>query len=204
MRVLILVFLLISTGAVAQSKQDSLLIVDGSAIIQEMKLMWNYDQAVREYIQYQTFDKHKTDSIEALPAPVKERILDSLKLTKSYSNKVWDNYIIPFDHLHTKRMIEIIKKYGFPSNSRIEKLLNYKMEFHTYMILLHSPKEYAQELIALVTTEHKNGNFPNKCLYGHLLWHLNGRSDMKYFLENGYVFEKQPDGQTTLVPKNCE
>ena len=204
MRKYILFILLIYSCSVnAQPGKDSLLIKNGSELVEEMSLMWNYDQAIREYTQYQTFNKHITDSIELLDIEKQKQLVDSLRLSKANTDKVWNIYITPADNLHTKRMIEIIKTYGFPSAKRIRELTNLKLDFQPYILLMHSPSNYWEDLKLLVELERKEGNI-NKCEYGYLLWHLNGRKDMKYFLENGYVLEEQPDGKKKMTAKNCE
>gem|GEM_PF-914980 len=199
-----IIFIFSFGNSLAQSPKDSLLISDGRTVIEELTMMWNYDQALREYAQYQTFDKHVIDSIERLDAGSRKRVTDSLSWSKVSSDRLWATYITPMDHVHTKRMIELIRKYGFPSVERFQKLLGARLKFHPYMLLLHAPKEYWNELKLLVEEERKAGNFPDRCSYGHLLWSLNGRSNLKYFLENGYVFVKNPDGSQTMTAKNCD
>ena len=100
-------------------------------------------------------------------------------------------------------MIGILKQYGFPSTSRIKRITGISMGFHPYMLLVHSPKRYREELKVLISTERSVGNL-SRCEYGYLMWHLNGRNDFRYFLENGYVMQKQADGSEKLVAKDCD
>lgn len=202
-KIILLILLTVSIKVEAQPNKDSLLIANGAELIQEMRMMWNYDQAVREYISYQSFDKHFTDSIELLNDTIRERLVDSIRLSATNSKKVWDNYITPADNLHAKRMIEIIKTYGFPSKKRVETLTNIKLDYQPYILLMHTSKVYWDELKVLIEAERKNGNIPNQCEYGYMLWHLNGRNNINYFLENGFVMEDH-NGSKRFIPKHCD
>jgi hypothetical protein len=190
-------------GANAQPLKDSLLAKDGAELVQEMRMMWNCDQATRKYVHYQTFDSHLIDSIEKLDGDVQKHIVDSMGLSPSNMELAWKNYITPIDSIHTIRMIGILKQYGFPSTSRIKRITGISMGFHPYMLLVHSPKRYREELKVLISTERSVGNL-SRCEYGYLMWHLNGRNDFRYFLENGYVMQKQADGSEKLVAKDCD
>ena len=178
--------LLISSLSVfAQTDKDALFKADIDEIVEKLEFMYGYDQTLREYIYYKSFDKCKTDSIEATNNQNKRLISSSLELT------IWKLYINPMDSIHTKELISITKKYGFPSTKRIKKY--YKKgfvnpEFNPAVIFIHSPKIYWEELKVLMKSELDEGRV-DRCTYGFMLWHLNGRHDWKNLLDNGYIME---------------
>lgn len=128
---------------------------------------------------------------------------DSLKLSKESRSKIWENFLGPLDSLKANRMIEIIEKYGFPSEKRLEKFSDQEIDFSARTILVHTPFTFKDKLIPIIEKEYRAGNLKNQCEYGYLLWHLNGRSDFKYMLENGYEMKKKADGTFELT-HNCE
>lgn len=150
--------------------------------------MYDYDQALRKYPMYKTFDIHFIDSIEKLPvADIEKFKEENQMLSDSLDMLIHLNYIQPFDKTHTQRLIEITKKYGFPSVKRLNAYLQSKIkgEFNPIILLLHSPKQFWEELIQLMTNEYKLGTI-DRCLYGYIMWHFHGRKDMSFLLNNGY------------------
>lgn len=127
---------------------------------------------------------------------------ESLKLSKEARSNIWDNFLYPLDSLKAERMIEIIQKYGFPSEKRLRKYSDQKLDFSARTILVHTPFSFKERMIPIIEREYKAGNIKNQCEYGYLLWHLNGRSDFKYMLENGYEMRKKTDGTFELT-HNC-
>lgn len=80
-------------------------------------------------------------------------------------NNVFQSYI---DSVNTKRVIEIIKVYGYPNAERLKKKVN------ASIILMHAPEFYFPELKKILEVENKLGNIP-KYEYEILKWHLSGR-----------------------------
>ena len=187
----LLIFTLLSNLVYSQTDKDSLLNIDINILVEEMEFMYGYDQTMREYIQYKSFDKSETNRIENLADSLREVEINKRKLESvSLEITIREKYINSFDALHTERMIEIIKKYGFPSKERIKK--HYKKdfidpEFDPLILLIHSPKKYWEELKVLMLIEYKKGII-NQCIYGYSLWHFNGRKSFQPMLENGWKF----------------
>ena len=178
----------ITFPSVAQQNKDSLLKKDVQFIFEELKFMYDYDQALRKYPMYRTFDAHFIDSIEKLPQAEIEKFKEEHQmLSDSLDMFIHLNYIQPFDKTHTQRLIEITKKYGFPSVKRLNANLPQKIkgEFNPIILLLHSPKQYWEELIPLMTKEYKLGTI-DRCSYGYIMWHFHGRKDISFLLNNGY------------------
>lgn len=178
----------IAFPSVAQQNKDSLLKQDVKFIFEELKFMYDYDQALRKYPMYKTFDAHFIDSIEKLPVADIEKFKEEHQmLSDSLDMFIHLNYIQPFDKIHTQRLIEITKKYGFPTVKRLNANLPIKIkgEFNPIILLLHSPKQYWEVLIPLMTNEYKLGKI-DRCSYGYIMWHFHGRKDMSFLLNNGY------------------
>lgn len=186
----------------SQTEKDSLLQKDILVLVEEMEFMYGYDQTLREYTIYKTFDKSETDRIESLPDSLQHIELSKRKfVSDTISKHIFKNYINPMDAKHTERMIEITKKYGFPSLNRIKKYYDNEFtdpEFNPLILFIHSPRKYWDELKTLMLEEYKNGTI-NQCQYGYLLWQFTGRQSFQSMLENGYeLIEK--DGKTILQP----
>lgn len=201
---LILILLLSSLNFYSQSSKDELLQKDIGKIVEELRFMYHYDQAVREYLFYQTFDRSVTDSIENLSDKVREMRQEYRPVkSDSLKEKIWEHYITPMDEIHTQKMIALTKKYGFPSAERLKQFSDEKIDFSPLIILIHSPFDYSEELKQIAIIENKEGRL-KKCDFGYLLWHLGGRSDFQPMLDNGYEMIKNEDGTIKLKPVECD
>jgi len=80
-------------------------------------------------------------------------------------NAVFQSYI---DSLNTKRFIEIIEKYGYPSPEMLKKKAN------TTIILMHAPVSFFPQIKKLIDEENKLGHI-HEYEYELLKWHLSGR-----------------------------
>ena len=110
----------IALPSIAQQNKDSLLKQDVQFIFEELKFMFDYDQALRKYPMYKTFDTHVIDSIEKLPQTEIEKFKQENKIQSDTLDwLIHTNYIQPFDKIHTQRLLEITKKYGFPTVKRM-------------------------------------------------------------------------------------
>ncbi len=198
---LFLVTLLITNSICGQNAKDNLLERDISFLVEEMLFMYDYDQALREYTQYKTFDKNETNRIENLNDSLRQyEIVKRKFISDSLKTKIWKDYINPKDAVHTERMIEIIKIYGYPNKERINKYYKKEItnkEFSAFLLLIHSPKEFWKELEVLMKIELEEGRI-NECAYGYLLWHVTGRKSFKPMLDNGYEMVIE-DGKTRLM-----
>jgi len=199
---LLIFSILISNTIYSQSAKDSLLKKDINVLVEEMEFMYGYDQTMREYTIFKTFDKSETDRIENLPDSLRVEEMKNRKfVSDSISKLIFRKYINPMDAEHTERMIEITKKYGFPSTERIKKYYNKEFvdpEFNPLIIFIHSPRKYWDELKELMLNEYQNGVI-NQCQYGYLLWQFTGRQSFKPMLDNGYKLIEE-NGKTTLQP----
>ncbi len=203
-KILILIFFL-GNVIYSQTERDSLLKKDIIALVEEMEFMYGYDQTLREYTVFKTFDKSETNRIENLSdslrlEEVKKRSFES----DSIKNIIWRKYINPMDAEHTERMIEITKKYGFPSIKRIKKYYNKDFvdpEFNPLIIFIHSPKKYWEDLKNLMRKEYKNGTV-NQCQYGYALWQFTGRKSFQPMLDNG--FEMVEENGKTTIKSTCD
>ncbi|WP_424493283.1 hypothetical protein [Salinimicrobium sp. GXAS 041] len=192
--------LLISHSIAAQNDKEELLKRDVDLLVEEMEFMYGYDQTMREYTIFKTFDKSETDRLENLPDSLKMQEISQRKFkSDSLSLHIWKNYINPKDAAHVERMIEITRTYGFPDTDRIRKYYDEDFEdpdFDPILMFIHAPKKFREELKELMLLEYEAGRI-NQCQYGYLLWHILGRQSFQPMLDNGYEMI-QENGNTTL------
>ncbi|RKD94531.1 hypothetical protein [Marinifilum flexuosum] len=202
---LLVLALFLSHLTYSQSVKDSLLKKDIVNLVEEMEFMYGYDQTLREYTIYKTFDKCETNRIENLRDSLKMEELSNRQFESDDVKKlIWEKYINPKDAEHTERMIEITKKYGFPRVKRIRDYYKKEFiapEFNPLIIFVHSPKEYWEELKGLMLNEYKQERI-NQCQYGYLLWHFTGRKSFKPMLDNG--FEMVTENGKTQLKSTCD
>lgn len=199
------VIIAFSLNSIAQDK-DSLLKADINGVVELLEFMFDYDQTLREYTTFRTFDKSETNRIESLPDSLM-RVEKQQRKFKSdtLSSFIWRNYINPMDSIHTRILIELTQKYGFPSTPRLKKFYSGQIadrEFNPFLIFVHAPKHYWKQIEALITVEYNEGRI-NRCTYGWIKWHVNGRNDMRHFLENGYQFVEDSEGNRVLRGVDC-
>ncbi|GAB7087418.1 hypothetical protein [Marinifilum fragile] len=202
---LLVLALFLSNLTHSQTEKDSLLQKDIVSLVEEMEFMYGYDQTLREYTLYKTFDKSETNRIENLRDSLKTEEISSRQFESDAMKKlIWEKYINPKDAEHTKRMIEITKKYGFPRLNRIRKYYKKDFidpEFNPLVIFVHSPKEYWKELKELILNEYKQ-ELISQCQYGYLLWHFTGRKSLQPMLDNGY--EMVTENGKTRLKSTCD
>ena len=110
----------------------------------------------------------------------KTQILGSLY--EEYQKKIdsMEEDMKSYDYSNTKRLIDITKKYGFPGE---ERLGVYKAK--AYMIFVHSPREYFEEITNLINLEYNEGRI-NDYQKEYIFWHINGRKSSPPMMgENG-------------------
>ena len=202
---LLVIFIFISSSIFSQNSKEALFKNDINTIVEELEFMYGYDQTLREYTIYKTFDKSETNRIEKLP--------DSLRIVETATRKfesdsirlmIFNKYINPMDALHTERLIAITKKYGFPSVVRIKKYYKKEFadeEFNPLILFVHSPKKYSEDLKELMLNEYKIGNI-NQCAYGYALWHFSGRKNFQPMLDNGFKMIEENGVQ--VLKSTCE
>ena len=106
----IMIVVLLFNIICAQSKKDLLLQKDILSLVEEMEFMYGYDQTLREYTIFKTFNKSETDRLEKLPKSILKKEISKRQFeSDSIGIHIWKNYINPKDSAHTKRMIEIKK-----------------------------------------------------------------------------------------------
>lgn len=202
---LFVLFCFIGFYSFSQTQKDSLFTKDINALVEELEFMYGYDQLVREYTIFKTFNKNITDSIENLDADARTReIAHRHFISNPLKNSIWKHYITPMDSMHTKRLLEITEVYGFPGVKRIKSVYHKDFddpEFNPYLILVHAPEVFWDDIKRTMKKELEEGRI-NQCTYGHILWHISGRKSLQPMLDNGYVLVTE-DGQT-IVKSTCQ
>jgi hypothetical protein len=202
---LLIIIILFSSSIHSQSVKELLLQQDINSLVEEMEFMYGYDQTMREYTIFKTFDKSETNRIENLPDSLRiEEMEDRKFVSDSIRKLIWGKYINPMDAQHTERMIEITKKYGFPTIERIKKYYKKEFvdpEFNPLIIFIHSPNKYWEDLKELMLNEYTTGII-NQCEYGYALWQFTGRKSFQPMLDNGFEMVEE-NGRKTLK-STCE
>lgn len=121
----------------------------------------------------------------------------------SLRKQIWEKNISPKDEFHTQRLIDLTRKYGFPSSNRLKEYSNEEINFNPLLLFIHSPSVFSQEIATLMKSE-KEENRIKKCDYGYLLWHLGGRKDFTPMLKNGYAMTIKEDGTFELTMEDCD
>ncbi len=196
----LLLFFLFTVLGYCQSTKEDLFKQDVAFLVEEMEFMYGYDQLLREYLIFKSFNKSETDSLEILPDSLRIAAMKDRKFVNdSLSKMIYRDYINPKDAIHTARIIEITKKYGFPDVKRIRQYYDKEFsdpEFNPYILLVHAPKSQWEELKLLMKNELEEGRI-DRCTYGHMLWHFTGRKSFQPLLDNGFVMEEK-EGRSNL------
>ncbi len=202
---LLVTFIFISSFTFSQTSKESLFKNDINTIVEELEFMYGYDQTLREYTIYKTFDKSETNRIEKLPDSLRIVEIETRNFeSDSIKIMIFNNYINPMDALHTERLIAITEKYGFPSLARIKKYYKKEFadeEFNPLILFVHSPKKYREDLKELMFNEYKIGHI-NQCAYGYALWHFSGRKSFQPMLDNGFTMIEENGVQ--VLKSTCE
>ncbi|GGW75495.1 hypothetical protein DFQ11_1253 [Winogradskyella epiphytica] len=205
---LILIFGLIMTFCYSQEKIDikeEKFKQQIDTIVEELKFNYEYDQALREYIIYKTFDKSITDSIENLENE-KDRLnyIFSTNFKSDLAKRIWKEFIHPSDDKFTERLIAISDSVGYPSLKRIKKYYDSELpeEFNPTIFFVHSQEKYWEKINEIAEREFKNGNM-GKCDYGYIRWHTSGRKENKYLDENGIKYGANSKGRAVYI-QTCE
>lgn len=190
-------FLLLSSCSPKVTLKDKRLshnIESLSVELEKMKIIDQYLRNADNYMQryygrnsFMYFLNRKTwgelpDSV--IYDPMEGRIkMDSLK--RLDYNKATREYVISENYLsdiNTKRLIEITKRYGFPSHERLKQFVrdstNTSLTSSPMLIFVHSPAKYKEELIKLIRYEYTKKRIDVR-VCSHIFWHLNGRKSLE-------------------------
>lgn len=185
----------------SQSEEKALFIKQIDTIVEDLKFGYQYDQAMREYILYKTFDKSVIDSLETIENE-KDRLnhIISNNFKSDLSKRIWDKFIHPADSLFTERFLEISNSVGYPSLKRIKKHYQGSLpsEFNPVLILIHSPRKYWNQIREMAQREKEKGNM-GKCDYGYIMWHTSERKENKHLDESGIEYTANPAGRAVIV-----
>ncbi|WP_320244135.1 hypothetical protein [Tenacibaculum sp. 1B UA] len=98
------------------------------------------------------------------------KIVNLMKITNQEVQDSLMDLQIELDKENTKKLLEIVKKNGFPDI----KKLNCSSYSAPFSIFLHSPEEYWEEIKEVINKEKKNNRI-TKGDYDYIMWHVNGR-----------------------------
>lgn len=202
--IFLLVFCFVQANAQkSKAELDVLFQKNVDSIVDELRFNYQYDQALREYIFYKTFDKSATDSLENLEYEAKKKYVFSHNFKTNMEKRIWNEFIDPASDKATESLIRVSKEFGFPSLGRIKKFYNGILpddeEFNPTIIFIHANPQYYQQIQELVTEQFEQGII-GSCDYGYIMWHVTGREESKYLDDNGIKNGKgKKDGKVYLV-----
>lgn len=165
--ILILLFLSVFSGY-SQVEKDSLFAKEYAVVHQKLKLMHYLERAV---MQYYTMDKYeqtasektfqyylKKNLIEGNPVPT----INILRYLEVYLQKDipanWESFITRVNNTNVKSLIEITKKYGYPSRERIIRYVGlYDLPGSSISFAIRK-NIYFEELKKVLKSEIKQGN----------------------------------------------
>ena len=155
----------------SQSQKDELFKKDIDSIMDELRFAFQYDQAMRNYVLYKTFDSGVIDSINRSENSAEYIIAHNFKTDKA--RRIWEEIIHPADKNSTQLMLQITQEYGYPGLDRIQKFYEGALpnEFNPTIILIHSPESLWPEIDRLIEIEFAAGRMLG-CDYGYIKWHL--------------------------------
>jgi hypothetical protein len=177
-------------------KQERLFKKDGIKVLAEIKSMLEADQQIRNYINYGTSD---TNEINQIISDFKRQGKDIQRMILIYdtifiSGKKKDSLelkMIAQDEKHTKRVLELIATYGYPSSDRIDSSL----KINPFLLLHHPSLKYKDQILNSINKELATGRL-DTISWAMIKWDLNGREGLPE-IPNMKV-TKKPDGTTTL------
>ena len=106
------------------------------ALIQELTNRMKADQLQRSYLSYGTFDTLLIDSVKSLPLEemIQFQTAHNSDLSKAQEDSLW-KIQLKMDLENTNRLYDIIKEFGWLSESDLDSLVN------PMIFLFHTPKE---------------------------------------------------------------
>ena len=165
-------FLLVTVFTMCNSIKKSLDNKDLSYLNKTIDSMYNLDQKIR-------YSSIELDSIYGVDFKSNGKFLfhneKKLKLGEkfvSYENKQ-DSIVKVRDKIdlsNTKKLIQLTKRYGFPSKNRLKA-----KKACSYLIFVHSPREYREEIKQLISEEYKMQRI-SEYEKAYIDWHLQGRN----------------------------
>jgi hypothetical protein len=196
----LIVILFISLNACRQEseieKQDKLFKQDGMKVLAEIKDMLLADQQIRNFLIYGTSD---TNEISRIISDYKKQGKDIERMvlindTIFISGKKKDSIEMAMtkqDEKHTKRVLEIIATYGYPSSDRIDS----SIKIHPFLLLHHPSLKYKDEILSSINKELRIGRM-DTISWAMIKWDLNGREGIPEI--PSMKATKNADGTTTL------
>lgn len=177
-KLLALFLILASCGHQEKAKvQDEKFQKDGNQILLEVSRMIAADQDARTFRIYGTTDSVEIEKMYSQFAK-QGLALDSVLMSTDTSfipPQQEDSIQTVIDELqtkHTRRLIEILKEYGYPKSSRLTRPRLQNVD--PFIVFHHPDISYKSELTALLKTELLAGRIDSNT-YETIMWDLNER-----------------------------
>ncbi|GAA4281643.1 hypothetical protein [Gaetbulibacter aestuarii] len=170
-------------------------------IVEQLVFNYQYDQALREYLLYKTFDKSVTDSIENLKSETdRVNYIISTNFKSDLARSIWEDFIHPSDDKFTENLMDLCNSVGYPSLNRIKKYYKRKLpdEFNPVIFFGHSREKYWDAVRVIAKREFENGHM-GKCDFGYVMWHTSGRKENAYLDEGGIKYIANSKGRVITL-----
>lgn len=163
-----------SQKTIDNNNSTTKLILNEKLIIELSEMLKN-DQLYRSSLSESYIDTSLIKEISKLPPQDQlELITKSLNQNKKNNlshiqkDSLW-KLQHNIDKDNTKRLIQIVKKYGYINSE------NSNSKIPLYPMFMHTPEEYKNEVLKIIESENSHGNI-NLRDYKSIKWHLTGRS----------------------------
>lgn len=178
--------------------QDELFKRDHKTVLQEIQEMTKADQAIRNYLHYGTACAAEIDSIDRYLTEHNQDIDSFLNVANlaglsAQQRDSLDKQMSLLQEKHTRRMIALIDKYGYPSSSRIDTSLH----IEPMLLLEHGDWNYKDTVMKMLTTELAKKRLDSGD-YELIRWNMDGRQGYPK-VPGVWVLHKNPDGTVDTI-----
>ncbi|MFD2568837.1 hypothetical protein [Pseudotenacibaculum haliotis] len=134
--------------------------------------MYTVDQDIRNAIwdidSIYKVDKKSNNGQYQLNFMKKKKLGERYNQYKKSVDSVY-NEMRKIDDSNTNKLLQLTKKYGFPSQERLKA-----KRASAYLLFVHSPRSYFDEIKALLSSEYK-ANRISEYEKAYIFWHINDR-----------------------------
>lgn len=178
-------------------QQDRLFKQDHKEVLTEVAAMFKKDQAIRLQMEYGTADTLLIDSVRmawgkrGMDIDSVLLIRDTFLVTAHYRDSLID-LMVAQDERHTKRLIELLNKYGYPESDRIDTTT----KISPFLLFHHPSLKYKDTILSLLAGELKAKRI-DTISYEMIKWDMGGREGLPDI--KGMKVQHNKDGTTSIT-----
>ncbi|MEZ4793477.1 MAG: hypothetical protein R2783_08475 [Gelidibacter sp.] len=182
---IILVFLALK--GFAQKEKDSLLKVDINKVVEKLDMMHFLDQSTMYFKEVDNFKDYFEEHISGNNDTLKFKIIHFLDLKKPLDNYTFKSYVTIVYDKNAKELINIIKSYGWPSESRINEYVALKRNRSPMIFVMRAKNKDAKKIKRLSKDEVSLGHM-GQSIYDMIVWQASPeRNNSEYLNKKGYL-----------------